>query len=296
MENLQRLRVLRAVARHGSFTAAGAALTMSQPAVSQHIAVLERELCTQLVERTTVGARLTAQGEVVLRHALRILSSCDDARRELDQLRGGEPTTVRVAAYPTACGHLLPRAAAAWRRRYPAVGFTFTECDADEALELARHGKADIALTYDYAAHPIDLRHLRVQPLADDPLLLVLPPSHPLGAEPVVDVAALAEQEWISGTAFACAESLRAICGVAGFTPLVALDSSRYPTTLAMVAAGHGIALVPASALSNPPAGVVVRPLRPAPPPRRIWAVTPAEPAAPTAHMLDCLVATAAGA
>lgn len=110
-----------------------------------------------------------------------------------------------------------------------------------------------------------------------------------------MDVAALAEQEWISGTAFACAESLRAICGVAGFTPLIAMDSNRYPTTLAMVAAGHGVALVPASALINPVPGVVVRPLRPAPPPRRIWAVTAGEPTAPAAHFLDCLAATATG-
>lgn len=267
---------------------------MSQPAVSQHISALERELDARLVERTTLGARLTPEGEIVLRHALRILTSCDDARRELDQIRSGDLATVRVAAFPTACSHLLPRAAASWRRRYPALPFEFTECDADEAPELARHGKVDLALTYDYAAHPIDLDHLTAQPLPDDPLLLALPTSHPLAAIPVIDVAALADQAWISGTSFACAESLRAICGVAGFTPMVALDSNRYPTTLAMVSAGHGIALVPTSALTHPPAEVAIRPLRPAPPPRRIWAVTQGRPNATTAHLVDCLVATAA--
>ncbi|MFG1798442.1 LysR family transcriptional regulator [Nocardia sp. NPDC049149] len=294
MEHLQRLRVLRAVAKHGSFTAAGAALTMSQPAVSQQVTALERDMGARLVERTTLGARLTPEGEIVLRHGLRMLSSSDDARRELDQIRSGDLATVRIAAYPTACAHLLPRAAALWHRRYPALPFEFTECDADQALDLTRHGATDLALTYDYAAHPIDLSHLTAQPLPDDPLLLALPASHPLAATPVVDVAALAEQAWISGTSFACAESLRAICGVAGFTPIVALDSNRYPTTLAMVAAGHGIALIPAAALSNPPADVAIRPLRPVPPPRRIWMVTQGQPHATVIHLMDCLVATAA--
>ncbi len=266
---------------------------MSQPAVSQHVSALERELGARLVERSTLGARLTPEGEIVLRHALRILASCDDARRELDQLRSGDLAPVRVAAFPTACGHLLPPAAALWRRRHPALPFEFIECDADQALELARQGKADLALTYDYAAHPIDLHALSAQPLPDDPLLLVLPAGHPFAAPPVVDLAALAEEPWISGTSFACAESLRAICGVAGFTPVVALDSNRYPTTLAMVAAGHGVALVPLSALAGPPADVVIRPLRPAPPPRRMWTATRGEPSAPVAHLVDCLVATA---
>ncbi|WP_203913930.1 LysR family transcriptional regulator [Rhizocola hellebori] len=294
MENLQRLRVLCAVAQQGSFTAAGRMLTMSQPAISQHVSALERELGARLVQRTTAGARLTAEGEIVLRHVLRILHSCDEARRELDQIRSGNLAAVRVAAFPTACAHLLPHAAALWRRRYPALPFEFIECDADEALELTRNGKTDLAITYDYAAHPIDLHHLNAQPLPDDPLLLALAASHPLAAEPVVDVAALADQAWISGTSFACAESLRAICGVAGFTPIVALDSNRYPTTLALVSAGHGIALIPASALSGPHADVVIRLLRPVPPPRRIWAVTQASPMATVTHLVDCLVASAA--
>ncbi|MDN3025837.1 LysR family transcriptional regulator [Streptomyces sp. S.PB5] len=293
MENLQRLRVLRAVAQHGSFTAAGAVLGMSQPAVSQHVTTLERELETRLVERTTLGTRLTPEGELVLRHAMRILASCDDVRRELDELRSGDLAPVRVAAFPTACGQLLPRAAALWRRRYPSVPFEFTECDADEAVESARHGTADLALTYDYAAHPIDLRHLAPHPLPDDPLLLALPVSHPLATAPVVEIGMLADEAWISGTSFGCAESLRAVCGVAGFTPVIALDSNRYPTTLAMVAAGHGVALVPSSALLDPPPDVTVRPLRPVPAPRRLWALTRHRPATAVSHLLDCLVATA---
>jgi DNA-binding transcriptional LysR family regulator len=293
VESLQRLRVLRAVAQHGSFTAASGVLSMSQPAVSQHVSALERELGARLVDRTTQGTRLTPAGEVVLRHALRILKSSDDARRDLHELRSGDLAPVRIAAFPTACTQLLPRAAAAWRRRHPVPPFEFTECDADRAVELARQGTVDLAVSYDYAAHPLDLRHLRVHPLPDDPLLLVLPASHPLAPAPVVDVGALAEEAWIGGAYFACAESLRAICGVAGFTPRIVLGSNRYPTTLALVAAGHGVALVPSSALGLPPQGVVVRPLRPVPPPRRQWTLTCGQPRAAVTDLVDCLVAAA---
>jgi len=200
MESLQRLRVLRAVALEGSFTGAGAMLSMSQPSVSQHVAALERELGARLVVRTPLGASLTPEGEV----ALRILASVDEARREIDQLQSGDHDPVRIAAFPTAAAALLPPAAAELRRRHPNATFTFTESDADDALDLLRHGKADVAIVYDYAAHPLDLDHLVVQKVADDPLRLVVPAGHTVAPDAVVDLVALADDPWISGTAFAC--------------------------------------------------------------------------------------------
>jgi DNA-binding transcriptional LysR family regulator len=295
MESLQRLRVLRAVALEGSFTRAATTLSMSQPAVSQHIAALERELGANLVDRTSLGVRLTAEGDVALRHALRILKTVDEARREIEHLRSGSHEPVRIAAFPTACTHLLPRATAELQRRHPNAPFVFTEADADRALDLLHEGRVDLAIVYDYAAHPIELRHLVVQHVLDDPLRLVLPSHHPAALSAVVDLDRLAGEPWISGTAYACAESLRAVCGVAGFTPRVALDSNRYPTTLALVAAGHGIALVPESALGHPPHGVVTKPLRPTPPPRRIWAATDKPPTGFVAQLVDCLLERGAG-
>ncbi len=290
MENLQRLRVLRAVATEGSFTGAGRALAMSQPAVSQHITALERELGARLVERSSTGITLTAEGEIALRSALRILSTVEDTRREIEQLGSGAHDPVRVAAFPTACAGLLPAATAELRRRRPNAAFTFSERDADEALDAVRTGSADLAIAYDYAAHPLDLTDLAAHHLLDDPLRLVLPADHPAARSVVVEVADLADEAWIRGTAFGCVEALTTVCGAAGFTPLVALDSSRYPTTLGMVAAGHGLALVPATALSAPPAGVVAKSLRPTPPPRRIWAATRECPSDDVALLVDCLV------
>jgi DNA-binding transcriptional LysR family regulator len=126
---------------------------------------------------------------------------------------------------------------------------------------------------------------------ADDPVRLAVPDRHPAARSAVVEVGELADEPWIGGTGFACRESLRTVCGAAGFAPRVALDSNHYPTTLALVGAGHGVALVAESALSNPPPGVVVRPLRPSAPPRRLWAVTMSEPGAPLADLVDELSA-----
>jgi molybdate transport repressor ModE-like protein len=292
VENLQRLRVLRAVALEGSFTRAAHALAMSQPAVSQHITALERELGARLVDRAPTGATLTPEGAVTLRHALRVLQTVEETRREIDRLRSGEHDPVRIAAFPTACAHLVPRATAELRRRAPSASFAFTESDADDALRQVRHGETDVAVVYDYAAHPLDLGGLTVHHLVDDPVGLVVPLDHPASQSVVVDIADLADEPWIRGTAYGCVESLHTVCGAAGFAPKVALDSSRYPTTLAMVAAGHGVALVPASALRTPPPGVVSRTLRPSPPPRRIWAATHPDTSADVSLMVDCLVAT----
>lgn len=291
MESLQRLRIFREVARLGSFTAAADVLHLSQPTVSQHMSTLERELGAQLVDRSVTGARLTPAGDVALRYALRILQSAQAARREIDSLQSGVQAPMRIAAFSTACTYLLPVAARSFQRRHPGTEFEFTECDADGALERVRHSRSDVAVTFDYAAHPLEMHGVHARHLADDPLRLALSDTHPAALSPVVDISELSEESWISGTAFACSESLRTVCGAAGFAPRIALDSNRYPTTLALVGAGHGMALVPDSALGSPPQGVVIRPLRPTPPPRRIWAVTTAEPQEPVRDLIDELAA-----
>lgn len=292
VESLQRLRVLREVATRGSFTSAAQALAMSQPSVSQHMSSLEREMGTLLVERSSTGVRLTAAGEVALRHGLRILKTADDARREIASLTSGVHAPLRVAAFGTACTVLLPAAAAALQRHQPGITFDFEECDVDDAVGKVRHGSADLAIAFDYASHPFERHGLHVDHLGDDPIALVLAERHPASREPVVAIDRLVDEPWISGTGFGCLESLRTVCGAAGFAPRIALNSNRYPTTLALVAEGHGMALVPRTALQNPPPGVAVALLRPSAPPRRLWAVSQSERTGPIGDLIDALART----
>lgn len=232
----------------------------------------------RLLDRSVAGTSLTPTGEVVLRHALRILQAVDSARRDVEALRQGAVAPIRIAGFSTACTYIVPGAAGRLRDRRPAVEFTLEDCDSADAVEMVRHGRADLAVAFDYASHPLDLAGVEAQHLGDDVVRVAINQRHPAAGRAVVRIADLAEEPWISGTGFGCRESLMTVCGVAGFSPVIAFDSNRYPTTLALVAAGHGIALVPATALGHLPPGVAVQTLRPAPMPRRLWAVT-AEPA-----------------
>src|SRR3954468_22257172 len=101
MDDLHLLRVFREVALRGSFSAAAGALAYTQPAVSQQIARLERQLGVRLIHREPKGLRLTQAGDVVLRHTERLLSQIAEADAELDDLRAGIRGQVRIGSMPT---------------------------------------------------------------------------------------------------------------------------------------------------------------------------------------------------
>ena len=289
MESLQRLRVLREIALNGSFSAAGRALSLSQPAVSQHISQLERELGATLVERSVKGARLTAEGEIALEHALQMLRTAEVARRELDAHRSGAPSHLAIAAFSSACTNLVPDALCELRRQVPRSTFELEEVDVDESIDAVVHSRSDIAVAFDYASHALDPRGLVARHLGDDPVAVILPRDHPCARRSVVPIAALADDVWIGGTGFGCLDSLMTVCGAAGFEPDIAMSSNRYPTTMALVGAGLGVALVPRTVSDGCPASAVALPLSPAAPPRRLWALTSAEPRPIAAAMADAL-------
>lgn len=296
METLHRLRILKMVNEAGSFSRAAAALHMSQPAVSQHITALEREMGVTLFERSPRGAQLTPAGHVVHRRALDMLRTARDTQRELALLDQGSPRVLRLAAFPSSCAALLPVAARLFKDGQPGADVELAELDAQNAIEAVKRGDSDMAIVFDYAARPLADPAVEFEHVLDDPLHVALPIGHPQSSAPVVDLLDLVEDEWIEGTAFGCGEVLHAICASAGFTPRVSMRSNRYPTTQALVAAGHGVALVPALAATPTHPAITIRLLRPTPPHRRIWAVTSrtSEVAPEIDAMLACLRAAAA--
>ncbi|MCW2984491.1 MAG: LysR family transcriptional regulator, partial [Conexibacter sp.] len=129
MLDVRKLRVLRAVAEHGSFAAAAAELQYTPSAISQQIAALEREAGAVLVERGPRGTRLTQAGGVLDRHAALVLGQLAAARAELDdlvRLRGG---AVRLTAFESAWTALVPAAVSAYRERHPGVELHLAEAD-----------------------------------------------------------------------------------------------------------------------------------------------------------------------
>src|SRR5262249_20275533 len=146
MLDVRRMRVLREVAAHGSFSAAAEALAYTQSAVSQQIAALEREAGTVLVDRSARGVSLTDAGEALVRHPDAILARLAHAEAELEAITGLRGGRLRLVAFPSAGATLAPRAVAAFRERHPAVDITLTPGEPDVGIAALKAGEADIAL------------------------------------------------------------------------------------------------------------------------------------------------------
>lgn len=295
MLDARKLRVLRAVAEHGSFAAAAAELRYTPSAISQQIAALEREAGAVLVERGPRGTRLTQAGAVLDRHAALVLGQLAAARAELDDLRRLRGGHVRVAAFESAWTALVPVAMARYREAHPDVELHLAEEDPVEAVAAVRAGTCDVAVVFEpNGLAPGDLDGLDRVPIADDPLWVVLPADHPLAGEDAIDLARLAADPWVAPTAF-CAGVVRGACARAGFEPDVVFSSADYGAVQGFVAAGAGVALVPFLALA-PREGAVARPLAAVEPPTRaLCAITAPEGPRPAsaAAMVDTLRATA---
>ena len=154
MLDVTRLRVLVAVARHGSVTAAARELNYAQPSVSHHLARLEAETGVRLIQRAGRGIRLTDAGRLLADRATEVLGRLDAAENELAAHAGLSAGRVRLAAFPSALGTIVPAAAAMLRAEYPGMDVRLTEAEPPEALRMLRAGYVDVALVFRYAQRP----------------------------------------------------------------------------------------------------------------------------------------------
>jgi molybdate transport repressor ModE-like protein len=202
MLDVRRMRVLREVAQQGSFSAAAEALSFTQSAVSQHVAALERETGTQLVDRGPRGVRLTDAGRALVSHADAIIARIDDAEEELAAIAGLREGRLRLASFQSAGSTLVPRAVAAFRDRHPGVELAMIQAEPGEATERLQSGDIDLALLHDY--EPIGSMldgELELTGLLEDPYDVILPKGHRLAERKSVRLRDLADESWISSTA-----------------------------------------------------------------------------------------------
>jgi DNA-binding transcriptional LysR family regulator len=274
MLDVRRMRVLREVAHRGSFSAAAEALSFTQSAVSQHVAALERETGTRLVERGPRGVRLTDAGRALVCHADAILARIDDAEEELAAIAGLREGRLRLASFQSAGATLVPRAVASFRERHPGVELAMIEAEPEPATEHLLAGDIDLALVYDY--EPIRSMldgELDLTPLLEDPYDVILPEGHRLAGRKALRLADLEEEAWIaSSDRNGCRQITQRACQDAGFEPRVAFEADETLAAQALVAAGVGVTLLPRLALATVHPGVVVRPLPPRSMVRRVWA------------------------
>ena len=274
MLDVRRMRVLREVATRGSFSAAAEALSFTQSAISQQVAALERETGTKLVERGARGIRLTQAGEVLVKHTdavLARLSSAEDELQALAGLRGGK---LRISTFQSAGATLVPRAVAAFQRRYPDVELALTQAEPDEATQMLRAGDLDLALVYDFEDIPGGLDEaLDCVHLTDDRYDLLVARDHPLAERARIVLGDLAGERWINSTSGSgCRRAVLDACARAGFEPHVAFETDEILSVQALVATNMGVTLMPQLALTTVHPGVVVRPIGPGAPVRHIHA------------------------
>src|ERR1700760_382279 len=201
MLDVRRMRVLREVAARGSFSAAAEALSFTQSAISQQIAALERETGQKLVERGARGIRLTQAGEVLVRHAEVVLARLANAEEELAALAGLAGGRLRLSTFQSAGATLVPRAIAAFAKRYPDVELGLVEGEPEDATQLLRNGEIDLSIVYDFEDQPGSLDEcLDVVHLIDDRYDLLVARDHPLAERTRVKLSDLAEEQWINST------------------------------------------------------------------------------------------------
>ncbi len=274
MLDVKRLNILREVSVQGSFSAAADALYLSQSAVSQQIATLEREVGMKLLDRTREGPKLTDAGRVLVSHAEAAIARLDEAERELASIAGLEGGELRLASFPSASATLLTEAVSIFHRRHPNVRLSVVDAEPEESLPRLRGGELDLALTFDYRTTPAPAeRDLERVPVLTESMYVALPTEHELAAREVVPLAALADEEWLCGTSpSTCAEAIFIACRGVGFEPRIGFESDDYHVMQGFIAAGLGVTLLPDLALPTLRSDVVVRVTDPPAPERRVWA------------------------
>lgn len=271
------LRVMKAIADEGSFTAAATSLGFTQPAISQMVRRLEQRTGTALVERLGRNVRLTEAGEVLARHAVTVLAALDAAEEEVAAIAGLRSGRVRLMAFPSSSASLVPKALALLKRRFPEVSVRFSEGEPPESLAALRAGDCDLAVAFAYEGTDVgrgeDLDAFVIRPLMEDEVRLAMPPDHPQAGQSVVNLADVSQDSWIAGCP-RCRGHLVSLAQGAGFSPNVAFETEDYVAVLGLVRAGLGVALVPDLILEAAHEdGIVARPLSP-PSRRQIHAVT----------------------
>ncbi|MFE3323505.1 LysR family transcriptional regulator [Streptomyces sp. NPDC059176] len=247
----RRLRILRAVADHRTVTAAAAALYLTPSAVSQQLAALEQESGHTLLIRTGRGVRLTAAGEILLAHAHTVLAQLERAEAELAAHAGGVTGEVTVAAFATGIAEVLAPAIVRLAEERPGIRVRVRDAEGDESLPMVLDGEADLALAVEYRGAPReDDRRLARVPLYAEPFDAVLPAAHPLADTGRVELAELADSDWIGPhPGNPCHDVMLLACELAGFPLRLVHTSDDFRAVVALAGAGAGVALVPRSAL-----------------------------------------------
>lgn len=263
MLDLHRLRLLRELAALGTVAATAEALGYTPSAVSQQLAVLEREAGAKLLAKAGRGVRLTDAGRVLADHAVTLLAAAEEAEADLARAADVHAGTVRVAAFQSAVLQLVIPAVAAITTAHPDVRVDVVEAEVEEALPALRRGRIDLVLLDEYDGLPRE-RHadLHSEPLLREEVRLLLPVDHPLAtARRRPSLTALAGEAWSSAVVGSGHHAMvvNACRALGGFEPGLRHVSSDLLILLELVRATGAVTLLPDLVLTGVAGSVVAR-------------------------------------
>jgi DNA-binding transcriptional LysR family regulator len=277
----RRLLTFREVARQGSFSRAGEALALTQPAVSQQVAALEKQLGVRLLDRGPGGPTPTEAGALLLAHADAVADRLSQAGIQVAELAATERETLRIGSFPSALATLIPEAIVRLRARMPDVQVEATEASGEELGAAVAAGELHAAVCFQDAEQPPRRpegteRH----ELGREAMLAVMAEDHPLASRESLRVADLADETWTAPSRDAL---LYRTCVAAGFEPRISFVTRDVLAARGLVASGLAVTLMPALLASGLP-GIAMIPLEGLQPFRALYALTPAAGARPAAR------------
>jgi DNA-binding transcriptional LysR family regulator len=255
---LRQVRYFVEVARARHFTRAAEVVGVAQPALSQQVRALERELGVALLERTSRRVRLTPAGEVFFARAEQLLADAAQAQLEMQEFAGLTRGRVVVGVVPSLEERWLADLLAGFSRLYPGVELVLREETTGELVDLTNRGDVDLALVHigEGGSWP----GLDTAPLFDEDLVIAVAPDHPLAHQERVDLWSLRDERWILlKPGSVVRQSVIDASAALGFTPRITFESSAVGPIRALAAVGLGIAVLPRSVAEadGPPIAVV---------------------------------------
>jgi DNA-binding transcriptional LysR family regulator len=265
MFDLRQLRYFVAVAEELSFTRAALRLHLSQPPLSQQIQSLERNLGVRLLERTKRHVALTEPGRVFLDQARQVLAKANEARSQVIAAAAGYSGQLRLAYTVSVSFHpAMPQALLRFGQIAPNVRIELTEMYTEPQFAALLAGRIDVGFVRNEPRQEMAARRLRLSVVDREALLLALPSGHPLAGRSSLGMADVADSPFVSQPRELAAtlyDSLARLAATAGFEPTITQHAQQINGLLALVAAGLGLALVPASMRSVHLPGVSYVPL-----------------------------------
>jgi LysR family hydrogen peroxide-inducible transcriptional activator len=239
---IHQLRYFVAVAEEGSFSRAATRVRVAQPSLSQQIRKLEAEVGQPLFDRLPRSVVLTEAGHCLIDYARKILSSIDDARRCVGELKGEIGGKLAVGAIPTIAPYVLPKLVRKFQEHYPAVTLEIVEDVTDGITRRIEAGELDVALASTCQPSPT----LRRESLGNEPLLALVPEGHPMAKKTQVEMDDLKSQRFLLLHEMHClSRQVHHLLESRHLQPEIALAGSQLGTIANMVAAGIGVSIVP---------------------------------------------------